>query len=375
MKRLLDLSAALVIGLACLASMAPPGRNQVLVFRKYVVMDQEGFHMEALCLLVPKDWQFRGGVTWDCRQVPPAHVVAFTVSSPDGRSVAEQFPEEDFFWSMDRNLQYSFTSSGKRTLQPMPAAQFVKVVWAPHHRSGATGLTVLESQNLPELATRLREVTQYQMKVFGQISPFQFRYEIRADAAHVKLQYQQGGAAVIEDATAAISYFISYLPSMYGTVQEIAWTPWVFSFRAPAGEMNEKVKLFKVIADSRQDNPAWQLSCTRLSATVAREQIHQQNAIFARMQQIHRTQQETSDIIMSSYRERSAAYDRIFDNYSQTVRGVETYVDPATNSKMELPNGYSDAWTNGTDYVMSNNPRFNPNVGSNQNWQRLDRQR
>ena len=78
---------------------------------------------------------------------------------------------------------------------------------------------------------------------------------------------------------------------------------------------------------------------------------------------------------MSSYRERSAAYDRIFDNYSQTVRGVETYVDPATNSKMELPNGYSDAWTNGTDYVMSNDPRFDPNVGSSQNWQRLSRQR
>jgi hypothetical protein len=374
-KRLLGLSAALVMSLACLAGVAPQGRNQALVFRKYVVMDQEGFHTEALRLLVPKDWQFRGGVTWDWRQVPPAAEVAFTVSSPDGRAVAEQFPEEAFFWTTDPNLQYSLASSGKKTLQPMPPAQFLKAVWAPHHRAGATGLTVLESQPLPELATRLREAAQYQMQVFGQISPFQFRYEIRTDAAHVKLQYQRDGATVIEDATAAITYFISYMPSMYGTVQEVAWTPSVFSFRAPAGEMSDKVKLFKVIADSRQDNPAWQLSCTRLSATVTREQIRQQNAIFARMQQIHRTQQETSDIIMSSYRERSAAYDRIFDNYSQAVRGVETYVDPTTSSKIELPNGYTDAWTNGTDYVMSNDPRFNPNVGSNQNWQRLNRQK
>ena len=35
---------------------------------------------------------------------------------------------------------------------------------------------------------------------------------------------------------------------------------------------------------------------------------------------------------------------------------METYTDPSTNSRVELPYGYNDAWTNGTDYVMSGDP-------------------
>ena len=375
MKRLSDVSVVIGVALASFIGLAAQSRNQVLVFRKYVVMDQEGFQMEALHLLVPKDWQFRGGVTWNFRSLPPEHHLAFTTMSPDGRSAAEQFPDESFFWSQDRMLQQSYASSGKRILAPMSAAQFLKGVWATQHRGRASGLAILETQGLPELAERTREVTEYQMKVFGQISPFQFPYQIRADAARVKFQYQQNGGPVIEEATAAVTYFTYSLSSVYGRVQNVTWVPYVFSCRAPAGEMDEKVRLFKVIADSLQDNPSWQLNCTRLSATLAREQIRQQNAIFARMQQIHRTEQETSDIIMDSYRKRSAALDRIFDNYSQTIRGVQAYTDPATSSRVELPNGYTDAWTNGWDYVMSSNPGYDPNVGSTQTWHRLNPQK
>jgi hypothetical protein len=375
MKRLQGFDALLVLGLACLACMAGKGGNPVLVFRKCVVMDQDGFHMEALRLLVPKDWQFRGGVTWNYHTLPPESTVAFAVSSPDGRSVAEQFPLENFYYSQDRFLQQSLASSGKKIQPPMTAAQFLKTVWAPHHRSGVGGLTVLESQNLPELAAHAREVAQNEMNAFGQISPFQFRFDIRADAARVKFQYARDGDTVVEEATAAISYFVFNLSGVRGPVQEVAWTPSVFSFHAPAREMNDKVRLFKVITDSRQDNPAWLLNCTRLSASVTRDQIRQDNAIFARMQEIHRTQQQTSDLIVKSYEERSAAYDRIFDNYDQSIRGVENYTDPGTNSRVELPYGYNGAWTNGTDYVMSVDPGYDPNVGSTQTWQRLDRQR
>jgi hypothetical protein len=364
-----------VLGLVCVASLAGQGGNQPLVFRKHVLMDRDGFQMEVLRLLAPKDWQFRGGVKWDYRTIPPAPTVTYTVSSPDGRSVAEQFPPDTYFWTQDQLMMQSLTMSGKAVMQPMPAPQYIKTVWAPHHRSDVSGLTILESKNLPELAAQTREVGQQQMTVFGQISPFQFPYEIRAEAARVKLQYQHNGETVVEEVMIVVSYFISSMASIYGTEQEIAWTPSLFSMRAPAREMNEKIKLFQVITDSRQDNPNWQLSCTRLSATLTRDQISQQNAIFARMQEIHRTQEQTSDMIVNSYRQQSAAYDHIFENYDQSIRGVETYVDPDSHSQVELPYGYNGAWTNGTDYILSADPGYNPNVGSTQTWQRLNRQR
>jgi len=374
-KRLKGFSRVLVLALVCVPNMLGQGGNQPLVFRKRVIMDPDGFQMEVLHLLAPKDWDFRGGVSWDMRTIPPAPTVTYTVTSPDGRSVAEQFAPEIFSWTNDQLMMQSLTMSGKAIKQPLSAEQFVKTMWIPHHRPGVSGLTVLETQNLPELAKQVRTLGQEQMNVFGQISPFQFPFEIRSDAVRVKLQYQRNGEPVVEEVMVAVSYFVASMQSMYGTTQEVDWTPSVFTMRAPAGEMNDKIKLFRVITDSRQDNPNWQTSCTKLSAVITRDQINQQNAIFARMQEIHRTQQETSDLIVKSYQQQSAAYDHIFENYDQSIRGVETYTDPDSHSKVELPYGYEDAWTNGTDYIMSGNPGYNPNVGSTQTWQRLARQR
>ena len=376
MKQLEGFGMVLVLVLVGAASLAGQGGSQPLILRKHVIMDQNGFQMEVLHLLAPKDWQFRGGVTWDYRTIPPNPTVTYSVSSPDGRSVAEQFPPESFNWTQDQLIMQSFTMSGQPVKPPMPAPQYIKTVWVPRHRSDVSGVTVLESQNLPELAAQSRELEQQQMVVFGQISPFQFPYEIRAEAARVKLQYQRNGEPVVEELTVLVSYFIASMATMYGgTAQAITWSPSVFSMRAPAREMNEKARLFQIITDSRRDNPNWQLNCTRLSATLTRDQISQQNAIFARMQEIHRTQQETSDIIVNSYNQQSATYDHIFQNYDQSIRGVETYADPSSHSQVELPYGYNDAWTNGTDYIMSSDPGYNPNVGSTQNWQRLNRQR
>lgn len=69
MKRLKGFGTVVVLGLVCVASLAGQGGNQPLVFRKHVLMDQDGFQMEVLRLLAPKDWQFRGGVKWDCGQL------------------------------------------------------------------------------------------------------------------------------------------------------------------------------------------------------------------------------------------------------------------------------------------------------------------
>ncbi len=65
----------------------------------------------------------------------------------------------------------------------------------------------------------------------------------------------------------------------------------------------------------------------------------------------------------------------MFDSYSQAYRGVDTYVDPVNNWNVQLPTGYDNAWTNGSDYVFSDSPSFNPNVISTGNWQQMTRKR
>ena len=376
MKKPIWLAVVFLFGITCSAGIAASAQNQTLALRKHIVIDRNGFGYEAFRLLVPKPWHFKGGVSWDYNKFPPEASTAFTITSPDGESVLEQFPHINLSWSQDPTMQLSYSGAGMEILQPMGAIEFIKNFFIPRFRSNVSGLKVIQTQNLPELAEQSRDLAQLQLNIFGQISPFQFPYELRAEAGRLKMRYIQGGKKIIEDASVTITYMITQMPTMYGTiVSGVTWIPIVTSFKAPAKEIDNRIKIFKIITDSRKDNPVWAENCVKLSATVTRDQLRHQRAIFNRMQQISRTQSEIGDMLMDSYQKRNDAYDRIFDNYSQAIRGVDSYMDPINNWKIELPTGYDNAWTNGSDYIISYDPGFNPNVGSTQDWQRMSRQK
>ena len=375
MKRFLCLVVVFSLALPCAAGKATSAQGNSLSFRKHIVIDRNGFGYEAFRLLVPKGWHFRGGVSWDYNRFPPEASTAFTITSPDGDSVFEQFRHLNLFWSQDRNLQYSYAQGGAEIMQPMGATEFINSFYIPRFRANASGLKVVQTQNIPDLAQQTRDMAQFQLNIFGQISPFQFQYELRADAGRCKLEYSERGKKFVEDVTVAVTYMISYTPTMYGTITGVTWIPITTSFKAPATGINETIKIFKIIMDSRKDNPVWGENVLKLSAMITRDQLRHQQAIFNRMQQLSRTQSEIGDMIMDSYQKRNQAYDRIFDNYSQAIRGVDSYTDPINNWKVELPTGYDNAWTNGSDYVISEDPGFNPNIGSTQDWQRMTRQR
>jgi hypothetical protein len=58
--------------------------------------------------------------------------------------------------------------------------------------------------------------------------------------------------------------------------------------------------------------------------------------------------------------------------FDQLIRGVQTFRDPRTGNTMELSNLYDHAWLNGSnEYVMSDDPNFNPNGNLNGDWNQL----
>jgi hypothetical protein len=346
-----------------------------LVFRNQIVMDQQGLGLEVFRMLVPKDWVFNGGITWNFSKNPPEPFIVYTVSSPNGNAVIQQFPHVNLYWAPDQMLQSSYVQAGYGIMQPMGAADFLQRVYISQARQGVSDMKLVETQPLPGVAQQALAINNLTLNIYGQISPFTTPFETRADAARVKVEYTQGGRKITEDFTATITYFITTLGTMSGMVQTVAWTPSVYSFRAPSEELPSKIREFQIALLSRFNNPVWEVSFTRLCAIVTREMLRQQQAIFARFQQIHKTLEECNDIIWQTYQNRSAAEDRMFDSYSQALRGVDTYLDPVSNMTVELPTGYDNAWTNGTDYVFSDNANFNPNVISTGDWHQLTRKR
>ncbi|MGB9906233.1 MAG: hypothetical protein ACPLRR_02465 [Candidatus Saccharicenans sp.] len=280
------------------------------------------------------------------------------------------------YWAPDQMLQSQHLQSGYNIRQPMGAIDFLQHLFIPQVRQGVSDLKFVESQELPQLAQYNLAIGNMTLNIFGQISPFQFAYEIRADAARVKIEYIQNGRRIIEDFTATISYMIVNMPTLSGLyMQTVTWSPTVFSFRAPAEEMPNKIQLFQIALYSRFDNPVFNVSYTRLCAVITRENLKQQRAIFARYQQIRQTLQETNDLIWQTYQNRSASQDRIFEKYSEALRGVDTYIDPVNNWNVQLPTGYANAWTNGTDYLFSDSPSFKPGSVFGGSWQQMNRKR
>ncbi len=78
------------------------------------------------------------------------------------------------------------------------------------------------------------------------------------------------------------------------------------------------------------------------------------------------------DTDMRNWEQRQNSQDRIHTNFIKTIREVENYRDET--GKYEMTSSYDHAWSrgDGTSFVMSNNPNFDPAfVFKDQNWKAM----
>jgi hypothetical protein len=78
----------------------------------------------------------------------------------------------------------------------------------------------------------------------------------------------------------------------------------------------------------------------------------------------------------TTYMHMSANAQRVSDQgfraTDQNLRDVQTFRDPTTGRQVELSNQYGHAWLNGAnEYVMSDDPSFNPNAQLSGSWNEL----
>jgi hypothetical protein len=75
---------------------------------------------------------------------------------------------------------------------------------------------------------------------------------------------------------------------------------------------------------------------------------------------------------MKDWERRQQANDRIVQNFTDHIRGVERFNDPYAGKEVELPTGYGRAFANNLgEYIVTDSPSYNPNIGSNVTWQEL----
>ena len=346
---------------------SPPAGRAAAVerFKNFSYRDREGMGIEAFSMLIPADWQFSGGINWLLDNPGMPATARFRVTAPDGSGEFEVFPNQPFFWSNNQMLLSTFPIGsryfGNEVHPPLGPLQALKEIVLPRFRGDVRDLRIVSEENLPDLAKELGA------------GAAQSGVSTAAAGARVRVEYTRGGTPVEEDIYAVVESVSFPIQSMYGITTNTNWyVDYIFSFKAPKGTLDSQAKTFQTIARSFRINPRWFSKYNQLVEQLIQAQIRQIHNVGELSRIIARTSDEISDISMQAYNNRQKVNDRIADNFSRYIRGVDDYYDPVAEKQVDLPSGYDNAWTNSLgEYVLSEDPSYNPNIGSNLNWERI----
>lgn len=339
-------------------SKARPAGDE-LKFRKFSYIDNTGTGLEAFSFLMPSDWQFEGGITWllDVPMMPA--MAAFRVYDPKGKAAFSAYPNHCFYWAEDPMTKGLFPPGSKyfgmEIKQPVSALDALKYIVLPQARGR---VEILKAEALPDLAKLLGAGNQGY-----------------ADGAKVRFRYSDGTAMIEEELYGVVEVIPIPVQTMYGLIYNYLWyVDYLFSFQAAPGELERHTKIFQTISFSFQVNPKWYAKYSHMIEYLAQNQIERIKSIGEMSRMLSRMSDQMSRENLEIFEEKGRVYDKGAQNFSDYMLNIDRYYDPHEGREVELPSGYRHAWSNNLgEYILSDDPNFNPNVGSNLHWENMSR--
>jgi hypothetical protein len=321
--------------------------------RPFSVRDPQLNNMEALRLLVPADWRVDGGILWRHDRAILATAV-LRIFNPQGSEELNLLPVEQFAQS---NPGYGFGIGSNylgSELQPaMDPQTFVSRIVMPRYRRQIGPVTPSGGGELPAVAQAVQTPGM----------PSQMR------AGRFRFSYSLAGRQIEEDVYCVLSY------TSAPAVQSIYWSPaHLYSIRAERGQLDQKTKLMQAIVSSSRINLQWfnaYLQVWEMWKANVMQSIQNAGNLSRYISGINN---QITAMNKEAWEQQQASHERISRRFSEYVRGVDTYQNPATHQPVQLPGGYGRAWTNALgEYIVSASSSYNPNIGSSTNWQPLQR--
>ena len=340
-------------------------QKQPMRFRTEICVDRNGTGNEAFRMLVPAGWKFNGGITWVLDNPGMPATAWLRATNPSVPEELEIFPNQSFFWTDNPMNQQLFPSGSKyfgaEVRVPVGPVQALKSIVLRRFRQSARNLAIEHEEHLPDLAASLGVSSQ---------TP-----GMSADGGKLRVTYLRQGVALEEEFYALVESFKIPIQSMFGSFTNNFWTvSYIFSAKSPQGKLDSLGALFRTMGASIRVNPQWMNTYTQVVNFLIQNQMQRIRNAGELSRIISQTHREISDDMMRSWEERQGVYDRLSERFSQNIRSVDEYYDPVSEKSVELPAGYQNAWVNGLgEYVIAEQEDFNPNIGSNQHWQRMER--
>ncbi len=339
---------------------AKPESARVYDFFPAHIIDRQITGLEAFSVLVPKGWKYEGGIVWRLHPTAPA-APALRIWDPGGVAEFAVFPVLSFVASSDPNayLQYPFGSNYLgNEVRPTPSGpiEALKTIVLPRYFSNIANYRVVREELLPALAQATRAENPDEPGITTTVS-----------AAKIGIEYEQNGVPVEQE------IYCSIVQKTFYTLT--SWTiDKVFSFKAAKGKLIEESPRFLTMTYSmRLSLPFFNKLYQLIQALV-----HYKLQDIANQGVISRIISQTNDEISAerrqAYENTRRADERTTESFGDAMLGLENYYDPIREETVKLPIGGVQAWTNNLgEYRIGLDQDYNPNIGDNVNWQRMDR--
>jgi Cysteine rich repeat len=353
-------------------------REHYFLMKQVKIIDQGmGQGKSAYDLMIPKDWQFKGAVN-----VNEAEGGCFgdwfsvfgDATSPDNSVEFQIAPQ--FTWQyMDdpagqRQMQAQNQKDAQSGMKPCPvrapikAEEFLRKDMVPKCTKACKNTTVVSAEAFPQL----EEMTRHQLGLPPAASGGNTG-NTRIDAARVRVSFDDDKGQPAEGWMAAAIVVHTMPGGGHGSAYDWHAVNVLF-FRAPKGQLDANDKLFKLIASTIRPELEWQKWSNGVIASLyqrKQEELAKQAAMLVAFRQ------HVADVVNGVTANSTVGANQAAFGQDQLIRGVQTFRDPTTGSRFELSNQYDHAWLNGTnEYVMSDDPNFNPNGKLNGNWNQLE---
>ena len=191
----------------------------------------------------------------------------------------------------------------------------------------------------------------------------------------MRLAYQERGKAIEEDLFASVASFQIGLPGSAMSRPyfiEYWYVDHVFSFRAERGQLAARSKTFQTVVLSMKVNPKWFAKVVHTKEALAQAFARSTRVIGDIGTTVAAAGTNLREEQMRDWGRRQSIQDKVAQAQSDGIRGVDRFVDPHSGNEVELPSGYGRAWANNLgEYIVTESPSYNPNVGSNLHWEEM----
>jgi cysteine rich repeat protein len=325
--------------------------------------------LPAMDLLIPFAWDFKGSVAGNTTEgcFSDFYAVSWEATSGDGSFAFQGAPNDSWQYTDDPAELRKLTDPHRRALgiqgKPCPVKKPMKA--EDYFRQNVfsvfpSGSTVVSVEPFPELNLMARKQLGLPADDAGNGG------SARTDAIRARVEFQKDGKT-LEDwvALVVVTRIFRQGRGAFYDCHAID----VMALRAPKGQLDANEKLFKVMISSVRPEPKWQAYSNGNIAKLYQAEAQKEATIDAMVAAFQRHVADTINGVTANAERGSQNSAFGFD---QNIRGVQTFRDPTSGRTMELSNQYDHAWLNGlNEYILSDDPNFNPNGQLSGNWNQL----